>query len=317
MNSSPYQCNHSALEPVFSSPQVGAFRFGIAELQQEETEETDLYNYWISNNLHGELEYMEKYADVRENPVKLLDGAKSIIVCAFPYTRPGDVEWQPESLRIASYALGDDYHEVLRRRLSIAAERMKEIWGGEYRICIDTAPLHERYWAYKSGLGYIGLNGLLILPGAGSCFVLGSIITTTAVRPDEPTELNCGFCRRCIACCPANAIIDAPNHKGKTLVDTRRCLSCLTIEHRGELPADTRLGNRLFGCDTCQSVCPHNRLTDPPEPLPEFIPRPELLRLTKEDIEKMTHEEYCRLFKNSAVKRAKLEGLKRNASFTS
>ncbi|MDE7452359.1 MAG: tRNA epoxyqueuosine(34) reductase QueG [Paramuribaculum sp.] len=318
MNSSRYQCNRSTLESVLQSPHVGAYSFGVAEVAPVDSFDSDLYNLWIGAGLHDSLEYMEKYSEVRADPSLLLGGAKSIIVCAFPYTRPSEVRWHPDALRIASYALGDDYHDVVKRRLNLAVDKMREQWGGEYRVCVDTAPLHERYWAVKSGLGYIGLNGLLMIPGAGSCFFLGTILTTLKMTPDKSCTLNCGNCRRCIACCPSNAIIDAPEDtvKGRTLIDARKCLSCLTIERRGELPANLTLGNRLYGCDTCQSVCPHNRLTEAPEPLPEFQPRPELLSLTKEKVEQMTHEEYCRIFKGSAIKRAKLEGLKRNATHT-
>lgn len=318
MSSSHYLCNHADLESILLSPEVAAYRFGIAEVKEVDASGTSLYGTWIDSGLHGELEYMEKYSDIRKDPNLLLSGAKSIIVCAFPYTRPAEIKWHPGALRIASYALGDDYHDVLKRRLGIAVQQMEQKWGGQYRVCIDTAPLQERYWAVKSGLGYIGLNGLLMIPGAGSCFFLGSILTTLEILPDEEFRLDCGNCRRCIACCPANAIIDAPPAfgKNKTFVDARKCLSCLTIEKKGALPHDTKLGNRLYGCDTCQSVCPHNRLTPAPEPLPEFQPREQLLGLTKERIDNMTHEEYCQLFKGSAIKRAKLDGLKRNASHT-
>lgn len=318
MNSYRYQCNHTDIESILYSPEVCAYSFGVAELKPVDSSAGNLFDTWIENHYHGDMEYMEKYSGIRKDPTQLLEDAKSIIVCAFPYTRPANIDWRERALRIAAYALGDDYHDVLRRRLNIAVRQMEDRWGGQYRVCIDTAPLQERYWAVKSGLGYIGLNGLLMIPGAGSCFFLGSIITTLEVQPDQPCELDCGNCRRCIACCPANAIKDAPPAfgKNKTVIDARKCFSCLTIEKRGELPQNTQLGNRLYGCDTCQSVCPHNRLTEAPEPLPEFIPRQGLLGLTKEKVEQMTHEEYCCLFKGSAIKRAKLEGLKRNASHT-
>ncbi len=318
MSSCRYQCDHSALSSILLSPEVSAYRFGVAEVTRIDDQSQSLFNAWIDKGYNGELEYLEKYSDIRLDPSMLLDGAKSIVVCAFPYPRPGGIKWQEGALRIASYALGDDYHDVLRHRLSIAVQEMERKWGGQYRICIDTAPLQERYWAVKSGLGYIGLNGLLMISGAGSCFFLASIITTIEIAPDEPCELDCGYCRRCIACCPASAIIDAPPDLGKNriLIDARKCLSCLTIEQRGELPENVNLGNRLYGCDTCQSVCPHNRLTEALEPLREFLPRPELLGLTKDKVLEMSHEEYCRIFKGSAIKRAKLDGLKRNASHT-
>ena len=312
MNSSPCRCDRAALEALLRSPQVGAYSFGIASAGSVGQSAVDSYKRWLASGYNASMSYMERNNELRENPDGLLPGVKSLIVCAFAYPRPSAVKWDPGCLRIASYALGDDYHDVLRRRLNIACAQMKERFGGEYRVCIDTAPLRERYWAVQSGLGCIGLNGLLIIPGAGSCFFLGTILTTLELPADSPCTLNCGNCRRCVVYCPSHALVDDPSGKS-TLVDARRCLSCLTIEHRGELPQGTRLGNRLYGCDMCQTACPHNRTEPAPEPLPEFMPRPALLELTKERIERMDHDEYAVLFKGSAIKRAKLDGLKRNA----
>lgn len=311
MNSSPYRCDYTDLAEILTGSEVGACAYGVAVADAVAFSDSELYDKWLADGYNGGMAYMERNGDVRRNPGLLLSGARSVIVCAFAYPRPGSIYWQEGALHIASYALGDDYHDVLRKRLGKAVEAMTARWGGECRVCIDTAPLRERYWAERSGLGYIGLNGLLMLPGAGSCFFLGTILTTLAIAPKPPLNLNCGNCRRCIACCPAGALKDAG--RGRTVVDARKCLSCLTIEHRGELPAGTRLSSRLYGCDTCQSVCPHNRLTDAPEPLPEFLPRPQLLTLTKDRVASMTAEEYAAMFKGSAIKRAKLDGLKRNA----
>ncbi|MCI9606707.1 MAG: tRNA epoxyqueuosine(34) reductase QueG [Muribaculaceae bacterium] len=315
MNSCRYQCDYKELEQLLTADAVGAFAYGVAAASEVDEADSSLYRKWLDDNFNAGMEYMERNMEVRCNPDMLLPGVRSLIVCAFAYPRPASIVWPDDSLRIAAYALGDDYHEVVRRRLDAAAQAIKQKWGGECRVCVDTAPLRERYWAHRSGLGYIGLNGLLMVPGAGSCFFLGTILTTIAIAPKPPVELNCGYCRRCIACCPAGAIKDAG--KNITLVDSRKCLSCLTIEHRGDLPENTRLGNRLYGCDTCQSVCPHNRLTPAPAPLPEFMPRPALLGLTKERVLAMTRDEYTELFRRSAIKRAKLEGLLRNARHTS
>lgn len=311
MSFSRCQCDYTELAPVLTGSAVGAYAYGVASAQSVDAADIALYDSWLSQKYNAGMAYMERNSDVRTNPDKLLEGTKTVIVCAFAYPRPGSIEWGEGALRIASYALGDDYHEVLRRRLDIAAAEIKRMWGGECRVCVDTAPLRERYWAVKGGLGYIGLNGLLMLPGAGSCFFLGTILSTVSVSPKEPLEMNCGNCRRCIACCPASAIKDT--EYGRTVVDCNKCLSCLTIELRGELPEGTRLRDRLYGCDMCQSSCPHNRLTAAPEPLPEFKPRSSLLNLKKEQVENMTQEEYSKLFKGSAIKRAKLEGLRRNA----
>lgn len=289
----------------------GAFRTGVAAVKAVEQDAVQDYESWLTAGFAGELDYMKKYPDIRSNPELLLPDAKSAIVAAFPYTRPADVTFAPNALRIASYALGDDYHTVLRKRLDRATKLLKELFGGEYRVCIDTAPLRERYWAVKAGVGFIGTNALLILPNAGSCFFIGTILTTITFEPDEPCTLTCGNCRRCIASCPTSALTDGPNKHA--VVDCRKCLSCLTIEHRGEFSTTPPLRNRLYGCDTCQSVCPHNRLTPAPTPLPEFAPREQLLTLTRDKVLTLDRQDYNELFKNSAMKRAKLDGLQRNA----
>ena len=207
----------------------------------------------------------------------------------------------------ADYALGLDYHEVIRRRLSAAAAEITARLGGETRICVDTAPIRERYWAAASGLGFIGLNGQLIVDGIGPKVFLAEILWTVAVTPDRPTgRQSCGGCGACVRACPGKAL------DGRCGVDARRCLSYLTIEYRGELPDDLRLDGRIYGCDVCQDVCPHNR-RDAATTIDEFRPSAELQALTADDILKMEPQDFSRVFSHSAIKRTKLTGLQRNA----
>ena len=289
--------------------EVGAYRCGIARVEPVDASSARVYDEWIAAGRHDTMDYLERYGDVRSDPSLLLEGARSIIVAAFPYARP--VIPSDGKLRIASYAHGDDYHDVLRRRLEGAAEKIRARWGGATRVCVDTAPLRERYWAVKAGVGFVGINCQLILPGAGSYFFIGSILSTVEMTPDAPCRLSCAGCRRCVVYCPGQALDGNPSHP---TLDARRCLSCLTIEHRGPLPEGVRLGRRVYGCDTCQIACPHNRMADPVEPLPEFAPRPGLLALTRDEVLSMSQEKFSTLFKNSAIKRAKLAGLQRNAA---
>lgn len=311
MNSDPSPCASDALTPERLSAiltAAGAYRFGIAPAEPVDPAQWAAYESWISRGCHAGMDYLDRYPDVRSDPRQLLPGARSLIVCAFPYARP--MRPTPGKLRIASYALGDDYHEVIRRRLRAAAAEIDAICGSESRVCVDTAPLCERYWAVRAGLGFIGLNAQLILPDAGSYFFLGTIVTTHPLPPSSPCRLRCLGCRRCIIYCPGQAIASS----GRPEIDARRCLSYLTIEHRGPFTVAPRLGDRLYGCDTCQTVCPHNIHAEPVPPLPEFEPRPTLLTLTRSEVLAMDSTRFATLFRHSAVKRAGLAGLHRNAT---
>ena len=301
MNSSPY-LNRQTIEKILLS--AGVFRFGIAKAEKVDCDSVSRYEEWISQGQNAEMAWMERYSEVRSDPRLLLEDANSLIVCAFPYASPPNQK--PGTLRFASYALGDDYHSVIRKRLEEAARRIKEEFGGSTRVCVDTAPLRERYWAWRSGVGFIARNGLLAIPGAGTRFFLGTILTSASFSADSPCRENCGDCRLCIDACPGEAL------SGGKLpsLDARKCRSYLTIEHRGALPENLRLGNNIYGCDICQNVCPFNTVT--PQPLHEFTPRKKILQLTPDDISTMTEEEYRRLFRNSAIRRAPLSILKRN-----
>lgn len=304
--------------------EAGAFRSAIAAAGEVDSASVDSYRSWIASGKHGEMAYLEKYDDLRSDPRLLLDGARSVISCAFSYGGSFGSAGSTEStgsagsaddycggLQWAEYALGDDYHDVVRKRLSAVAETIKAETGAECRVCVDTAPLRERYWAVRSGLGFIGLNNQLIIPDGGSRFFLGEILTTLELEPDSPEgPSSCMGCGRCIAACPGKALSIADD--GKAELDARKCLSYLTIEYRGELPPDTRLGSHVYGCDECQRVCPHNRQS-PRTEIMEFQARREITDLSAERIAEMSQEAFSSTFRRSAIKRTKLAGLQRNA----
>lgn len=281
---------------------AGAVAAAFAPCVTVDDEHVTLYHSWLGRGAHAGMEYMERYGDIRRDPAMLLDGARSILCCAFPYAQSRD----NRSDLFADYAVGDDYHEVLRRRLTPVAEKMQSLApGSQTRICVDTAPLRERYWAWRAGLGFIGLNNQLIVPGIGSKVFLAEILWTTPADYGTPLPGDCGRCGACVKACPGQAL------DGKWSIDCSRCLSYLTIEHRGELPAWVALPGRIYGCDICQDVCPHNRHAA--DALPEFRPRPSVLALTRKAICDMTQAQFSSIFSHSAVKRAKLAGLQRNA----
>lgn len=255
---------------------------------------------WLDSGKHGSMTYLEKYADLRLDLRTLLPGARSMLCIAFPYYSE-----EPIQLPISLYARGRDYHEEVRERL---LDYAKLLPPGETRVCVDTAPLRERYWAARAGLGFIGKNNQLIIPGAGSYFFLGFIITT-AQLPESAwltaPSVECGDCRKCIDACPGRCIPD-----DGSAIDARRCLSYLTIEHRGPLPDDLTLPV-LYGCDVCQRVCPHNSACKP-SPIAAFHPSEQLAALSATEVATMTPERFSALFRHSAIKRTKLDGLKRN-----
>lgn len=286
----------------------GAHAVGVTQVRPVDDGARAVYERWIADGCHGDMDYLARYGDVRDNPALLLDGARTLIVAAFSYANVAAVaEIRRRGIpRIAEYALGRNYHNVLRRRLKKAAAAVERLYGGSTRVCIDTAPLRERYWAAQAGLGFIGVNNQLIIPGEGSHFFLGSILWTGV--PDEGYDEPCGrSCLRCGAClraCPTGAISD----DGR--IDARRCLSYLTIESHAPLPDGIETGNRLFGCDTCRRVCPHQSARPAPTPLAEFAPLALTTTLTTADWLAMTSEEFDRLSAGTSLRRTTLEGIK-------
>lgn len=279
---------------------AGACRVGFAEATTVDPAVCRAYDKWIAAGQHAGMSYLDRYNDIRNDPRLLLDGAHTVICCAFDYRQP------VRHPLFADYALGADYHEIIRQRLSPVAENLCASLGGQMRICVDTAPIRERYWAARAGIGIIGLNGLLIVDGIGSKVFLAEIIWTGKVTPDQSRlDETCMQCGACLRACPGNAL------RGDRTLDARRCNSYLTIEHRGDLPDGLRLPERIYGCDICQDVCPHN--APGVTALTEFLPSEPMLRLDIDGIRNMNCETYRSLFRHSAVRRAKLEALLRNA----
>lgn len=283
--------------------EAGAVAWGVTPAVPLDAGVADDYRRWVAAGMHGEMTYLSKYDDVRGDPRRLLDGAVNIIVAAFPYYNESVT--LADGAKVARYAAGEDYHDVLRRRLQPVVELLQQ-WGGQARVTVDTAPLRERHHAVKAGVGFIGRNNMLIVPRHGSYHFLAEILITIPLEPDEPCKLSCGDCGACVKACPGHALDGG-------MIDCRRCLSYLTIEYRGEeLPEEIDMKGNLYGCDECQRVCPHNRGIIP-STLPEFLPRRELTSLSVSDIIALDKPSYKKLTKGSAMSRARLEMLRRNA----
>lgn len=277
--------------------------YAVCRVEPVEPEAVAAYRRWIADGKHGDMDYLTRYDDVRRDPALLLNGARSMVIVAFPYFTSEAV-----TLPLALYARGRDYHEVVRERLSAIAAMLP----GQTRVCVDTAPLRERYWAARAGLGRIGRNNQLFVPGFGSYCFIGTILTTALLPDRRPFDFDssdpCGDCSICVGACPGACI---PAARGA--IDARRCISYLTIEHRGDLPDGLSLSS-LYGCDVCQRVCPLNREAAA-TPVDDFRPSPALAALTADMVEAMTPAEFSALFRHSAVKRTKLAGLQRNLRF--
>lgn len=282
---------------------TGAAACGMTHACRVSDRMSEIYDSWVSEGCNGEMVYCGKYAEVRRDPRLLLDNAKTLICTAFPYYNENCQ--LPLSSRISRYAWGDDYHYAIKSRLGRLALFITENFGGECRVLVDSAPIMERYWAVKSGIGYIGRNGQLIVPGAGSYCFLGEVLWTGELPDDEPCSLGCASCMTCVKACPGNAL------DGSGRCDARRCISYLTIEHRSDLPPDANLSGSIYGCDICQKVCPHNAGISP-TPIPEFGPVNPILNCDVEEIMDMTSSHYRRLTRRSAMQRVPLQQLRRN-----
>ena len=270
-----------------------------------------LYSTWTAAGMAGEMRYLtDRRAEVRRDPRNLLPGARSVICVGKLYNQPLPERREGHAV-FSRYALGRDYHDVLREDLERLAHKLAETAPHEWKICVDTAPLLERSYARQAGLGWIGRNTCLINEPLGSWFFLGELITTLELAPDSPPPDRCGTCTRCIEACPTQAIV--PRDGGWTL-DSRRCISYLTIELRGAFPEEQRgvLGSPVFGCDICQEVCPWNaRAPESSDPAfaPLYDPAPPL-----EELAALTPQEFRRRFRDTPVMRTKYEGLMRNVS---
>lgn len=291
---------------------LGFFVCGLARAEPVSEAMRRHYLGWLADGRNADMAYLGNNLDKRFDPRLLMPGVKTIVVVAqnyFPARRLAEGEPQ-----IADYALGLDYHDIVKQKLRQLAAT---VGIADYRAFVDTAPVLERYWAVRAGLGWIGKNQQLIIPHAGSEFFLGELFVTVELPPDEPLPNRCGTCHRCVDACPTHALsLPATCVEGYgdiTRFDARLCLSYQTIENRGELTVDAKaaMGDTFYGCDRCQRACPWNRFAKPStEPL--LQPREELLAMTRQKWGNLTEEDYRRLFKGSAVKRAKYEGLMRN-----
>lgn len=304
MSCCPSQCSQIKESLGRLIETAGGVAWGVAAAEEVEPAVIAEFERWIASEKHGEMQYMSKYIDIRRNPQLLLAGAQSLVVVAFSYYHADQFEGNLS--RIAAYAHGDDYHEIVHSRLEKVAEHIRHEIGGETRVCVDTAPLLERYWGEKAGVGFIGSNRMLIVPGVGSYVFLGIILTTAKIAADVPLSGGCGNCGRCFAACPGGAL-------SASGFDARRCLSYQTIEYRGEFAEGVELCGRLYGCDECQRQCPHNKGISETT-VAEFRARESLRGLTATRVLDMTQEEFSREMRGSAIKRAKLSGLQRNAA---
>ena len=285
---------------------------GIARAERLD-EDARRLEKWLRQGMHGSMQYMENYFEERVDPRRLVPGACSVITLLMNHY-PG-AEQDPDTPRVARYAWGNDYHEVIRKKLSMLLAKIREKAGQiDGRGFVDSAPVLERTWAQRSGLGWVGKNGNLLNKKRGSYFFIATLITDLQLEYDDPFAGDfCGTCTRCIDHCPTEAIL--PN---KT-VDGSRCISYFTIELKEALIPNEMKGkfdNWVFGCDTCQEVCPWNRFSQPHHE-PAFKPLPEILHFSTGQWEELTEEEFKRIFKQSPLRRSKYEGIRRNLRFIS
>ncbi|MBR9853756.1 MAG: tRNA epoxyqueuosine(34) reductase QueG [Algicola sp.] len=287
---------------------LGFLSCGISKAEFLEDEAPRLEK-WLNQNMHGEMQYMENHFDKRLDPTKLVEGSRSVISLLLNYF-PQEQQ-NPDSYKISKYAYGMDYHFVIKDKLKnllhFIQEEIGEVHG---RAFVDSAPVLDKAWAAKSGLGWIGKHSNLLTQQVGSFYFIAELIVDLELEYDTPVTDHCGTCTACMDACPTEAIIKP------YVVDGSKCISYLTIELKNEIPNEfqDKMDEWMFGCDVCQDVCPWNRFSKSHnEPL--FNPNPELLSFTKKDWEEITEDVFKKVFKKSAVKRTKLSGLERNIRF--
>lgn len=303
--------NHTSLVKQLAAD-AGFSYCGIARAERLE-EDARRLETWLSKGMQGSMHYMEKYFDLRIDPTLLVPGAKSVITLLLNYFT--EEKQTTEAPKISKYAFGKDYHDVIRKKLNWFLQELKKNTGEiNGRGFVDSAPVLERTWAQRSGLGWVGKNGNLINKQSGSYFFIATLITDLELNYDPPFAKDfCGSCSRCIDACPTDAI-----HPGK-IVDGSRCISYFTIELKEMLiPGDMRgkFDNWAFGCDICQEVCPWNRFSKQTEEK-DFTPIPEILNLSTKEWEMLSEEKFKQLFSHSPISRTKLKGMQRNLRFLS
>ena len=288
---------------------LGFFRVGAAPAESLDPAGLDS---WLDHGYHGTMAFMKNHRDLRLDPRLLLPNAKSVVVAAMNYYKPVTLSPHPRKGRISRYALGDDYHDVLRKRLKQLLVYIQEMLPGTRgRVCVDSAPILEKTWAVRAGIGQQGKHSNVLTRDYGSWFFLGEIIVDYQLDYDSPIDKDfCGTCTRCMDACPTGAIVEP------YVVDSRRCISYLTIELKAEnpLPPNMRklMGNWIFGCDVCQQVCPWNQRFAQASDESAFSPRSHTLAPDLQDLASMDKDEFDGKYRQSPIKRAKYEGLKRN-----
>lgn len=284
---------------------LGFSACGVARAEAVDETTSEAFRSWCARGMQAGMNYMENYTDKRLDPRLLMEGTRTIVSVALNYYPARQL--REDQYQFAWYAYGKDYHDIMKSKLN-ALQAMIAPPPLQSRVFCDTAPVLERYWAWRAGLGWIGKNTQLIIPRAGSCFFLGEILLDAETdKYDEPRESRCGRCTRCLNACPTKAL-EAP-----FLLNSGRCLSYLTIENREDIPPveGKKTGKKIYGCDECQKACPWNRFATPCRTA-ELQPSEAFMQMKKEDWEALTEEQYKVLFKGSAVKRAKYAGLLRN-----
>lgn len=300
--------NHNTSLIKAEAKRLGFLSCGISKAQFLEAEAPRLEK-WLKNNMHGEMQYMENHFDKRLDPTKLVEDSKSVISLLLNYY-PSQ-EQTANSYKLSKYAFGTDYHFVIKDKLkSLLNFIQDEIGDVSGRAFVDSAPVLDKAWAAKSGLGWIGKHSNLLTQQVGSFYFIAELIIDLDLEYDLPTTDHCGTCTACIDACPTQAIAEP------YVVDGSKCISYFTIELKENIPTEFKgqFDDWMFGCDVCQDVCPWNRFSKSHnEPL--FNPNPELLSMTKKDWEEITEDVFKKIFKDSAVKRTKFSGLKRNIQF--
>lgn len=291
--------------------QLGFDYCGISKAEFLEEEAPRLEN-WLKQNMNGKMGYMENHFDKRLDPRLLVDDAKSVISLIYNYypEKPLTTE---DNYHISKYAYGKDYHWVIKEKLKIFFHYIQENIGEvNGRVFVDSAPVMDKVWAAKSGIGWVGKNSNLINQNMGSFFFIAELILDLELEYDAPIKDYCGTCTRCIDACPTEAIVSP------YVVDGSKCISYFTIELKEEIPQEVKgkFENWIFGCDICQDVCPWNRFSKPHQET-HFAPNEKLHGMQKTDWEELTHEVFQEVFRKSAIKRTKWEGLKRNIKFVS
>lgn len=279
-----------------------------AEFLEEEAPRLDA---WLNKNYHGKMAYMANHFDKRLDPRKLVDGAKSVITLILNYYPEQTLPESASDLKLSKYAYGTDYHFVMKDKLKDLVQMMSEEIGEiNGRVFVDSAPVMDKAWAKKSGVGWVGKHTNLINREIGSFFFIGEIICDLELESDGPIKDYCGTCTRCVDACPTDAIVEP------YVVDGSKCISYFTIELKEAIPDEVKgkFNNWIFGCDICQDVCPWNSFAQPHK-TPQFEMHPQLKEFTRKDWEEITEELFQEIFRRSAVKRTKLEGLRRNIVF--